>query len=313
VSSPQYLVTGAAGFIGSHSVDCLLAAGHQVVGIDNLRTGHLQNLKEAFKSNRFEFIQADITDETVMDELFRTHTFSGVLHLAALVSVPESFSEPGLNSRINLVGSDIIARLCIKHSCKRIVFASSSAVYGDAVDLPCSESFMPQPLSPYGAAKLAAENMLLGYASGYDLEAVCFRYFNIYGLRQDPGSPYSGVLSIFTDRLRQGLPITVYGDGEQTRDFVAVKDVAKTNCFALTATSIVSGRYNVCTGNSISLNQILTLCREYYPQAPAVRYDVARQGDIRHSLGDPKLIHDILGITLSTPFTEGLQELICKA
>jgi UDP-glucose 4-epimerase len=306
VSSIKYLVTGASGFIGSHSVDYLLAAGHQVVGVDNLRTGRLQNLKQAFASDRFELIQADISDEAVMDQLFQDHAFAGVLHLAALVSVPESFSEPGLNVRINLLGSDIIARLCVKHSCKRIVFASSSAVYGDAAELPCSESAMPQPLSPYGAAKLAAENMLLGYAASYALETVCFRYFNIYGPRQDPGSPYSGVLSIVTDRLRQGLPVTIYGDGEQTRDFVAVKDVAKANGLALTADNIVSGRYNVCTGNSISLNQILTLCREYYPQAPATRYDVARQGDIRHSLGDPGLARDILGITLRTSFSAGL-------
>jgi UDP-glucose 4-epimerase len=169
---------------------------------------------------------------------------------------------------------------------------------------------MPQPLSPYGAAKLAAENMLLGYAAGFGFEAVCFRYFNIYGPRQDPGSPYSGVLSIFTDRLRQGLPVTVYGDGEQTRDFVAVKDLARANGQALTADSVTSGSCNVCTGNSISLNQILALCREYYPQAPDVRYETARQGDIRHSLGDPGLLQKTLGIALTTPFSVGLHDLL---
>jgi UDP-glucose 4-epimerase len=312
VTSQKYLVTGAAGFIGSHSVDCLLAMGYQIVAVDNLRTGHLQNLEGALASGRCEFIQADISDEAVMDELFDSHRFSGVLHLAALVSVPESFSNPALNSQINLLGSDVIARLCVKYSCRRIVFASSSAVYGDAIDLPSRESAMPWPLSPYGAAKLATENMLLGYAASYDLEAVCFRYFNVYGPRQDPSSPYSGVLSIFTNRFRQGLSVTIYGDGEQTRDFITVRDVAQANSQALVADEVSSGRYNVCTGNSVSLNQILALYREYYPQAPSAHYDTPRQGDIRHSRGDPALLQSTLGIELSTPFSQGLSELIAS-
>lgn len=310
MSASKYLVTGAAGFIGSHSVDRLLAMGMQVVGVDNLRTGRLENLTEAMQSERFQLIQSDISDEAAMDELFQTHQFAGVLHLAALASVPESFSNPALNAQINLLGSDIIARLCVKYSCPRIVFASSAAVYGDTTDLPCRESAMPRPLSPYGAAKLAAENMLLGYAESYPLEAVCYRYFNVYGPRQDPSSSYSGVLSIFTDRFRQGLAVTIYGDGEQTRDFVAVRDIAKANCEALTTAQVVTGRYNACTGHSVSLNQILALYRDYYPQLPATNYEAAREGDIRHSLGDPALLQTTLNIVLPTSFAEGLELLI---
>ena len=240
-----FLVTGAAGFIGSHSVEGLLAQDCRVIGVDNLRTGHLENLEIARTSPRFEWILADASDEAAMRALFEQHRFTGVLHLAALVSVPESFREPALNYRLNLAAADSIARLCLEFECRRLVFASSAAVYGAAAALPNRESATPRPQSPYAAAKLAAEVMLLGYAASYGLEAVCLRYFNVYGPRQDPSSPYSGVLSIFTDRFRQGLPVTVYGDGEQTRDFIAVRDVARANREALLQTPITAGHYNV--------------------------------------------------------------------
>ena len=305
-----YLVTGAAGFIGSHSVDHLLALGHAVVGVDNLRTGHLHNLSAASRSGRLTFIEADAGDETAMASLFGDYHFRGVLHLAALVSVPESFEKPELNTQINLLTTDTIARLCLKYRCPRIVFASSAAVYGIEAELPCRESATPAPVSPYGAAKLASEVMLLGYASSYAIDAVCLRYFNIYGPRQDPGSPYSGVLSIFTDRYQQGLPVTVYGDGEQTRDFVAVADVAQANVQALTAEQVPSGRYNVCTGQALSLNQVLVYYQQLYPEVPVPSYGPARSGDIRHSTGDPAVLHAVLGLVMDTPFAQGLQALL---
>ncbi|MBL8251363.1 MAG: GDP-mannose 4,6-dehydratase, partial [Candidatus Competibacter sp.] len=198
--TPIYLVTGAAGFIGSHSVEWLLGQGQRVVGVDNLRTGHLENLSAARSSPNFEWVLADAGDEAAMRELFERHRFSGVLHLAALVSVPESFRDPALNARLNLTATDTLARLCLKFSCQRVIFASSAAVYGTAAALPNQESAPPQPQSPYAAAKLASEVMLLGYAASFGLEVACLRYFNVYGPRQDPSSPYSGVLSIFTDR-----------------------------------------------------------------------------------------------------------------
>ena len=303
------LVTGAAGFIGSHSVEWLLARGCRVVGVDTLRTGRLENLAVARASPHFAWVQADAGDEAAMRALFECYRFDGVLHLAALVSVPESFREPALNYRLNLANADCIARLSLECGCKRLVFASSAAVYGAAATLPNHELALPQPQSPYAAAKLAAETMLLGYAASYGLEAVCLRYFNIYGLRQDPASPYSGVLSIFTDRFRQGLPVTVYGDGEQSRDFVAVQDVARANGLALLQTAMPSGRYNVCTGRAVSLNQVLAIYRELYPAAPATRYDEVRVGDIRHSLGDPAALRAALGYSAQISFEMGLREL----
>ncbi|HRY15557.1 MAG: NAD-dependent epimerase/dehydratase family protein [Candidatus Competibacteraceae bacterium] len=304
-----FLVTGAAGFIGSHSVEWLLAHNYQVVGVDNLRTGHLENLEVAQSSPEFEWVLADVCDEAVMRELFRKHRFAGVLHLAALVSVPESFREPALNYQLNLATVDSIARLCLEFECKRLVFASSAAVYGSHAALPNQEFAIPQPQSPYAAAKLAAEVILLGYAASYGLEAICLRYFNVYGPRQDPGSPYSGVLSIFTDRFQGGLPVTVHGDGEQTRDFVSVRDVARANGEALTQMHVVVDRYNVCTGRGISLNQVLAIYQELFPNAPPAKYTAARIGDIRHSRGYPGKLQDMLSFKSQTPFEQGLREL----
>ena len=304
-----FLVTGAAGFIGSHSVEWLLQRGWSVVGVDNLRTGHLENLAAARSSPDFTLLIADAGDETAMRPLFQQHRFAGVLHLAALVSVPESFREPALNSRLNLAAADTVARLCLEFDCKRLVFASSAAVYGANAALPNQESANPQPQSPYAAAKLAAEVMLLGYAASYGLETVCLRYFNVYGPRQDPNSPYSGVLSIFTDRFRCGLPVIVYGDGEQTRDFIAVRDVADANGKALTQAHVVSGRYNVCTGRAVSLNQVLAVYCELFLDVPPAEYAPGRIGDIRHSLGDPSLLRTMLQFNAQTSFQQGLREL----
>ena len=307
--TPTFLVTGAAGFIGSHSVEGLLQRGVRVVGVDNLCTGHLENLAAARASPQFEWVNADAGDETVMRPLFQRHRFAGVLHLAALVSVPESFREPALNYRLNLATADGIARLCLEFDCKRLVFASSAAVYGADAALPNRETAMPHPQSPYAAAKLAAEVMLLGYAASYGLEAVCLRYFNVYGPRQDPASPYSGVLSIFTDCFRRGLPVTIYGDGEQTRDFVSVRDVAQVNSKTLIQPGVVSGRYNVCTGHAVSLNQVLALYQELFPGSPLPEHAAARIGDIRHSLGDPEALRRVLAFTAEVPFGRGVREL----
>lgn len=310
MNAVTFLVTGAAGFIGSHSVDRLLAQGHRVVGLDDLSSGRMANLAKAGLSRGFQFIEAEVSDEERLRSLFKEYRFAGVLHLAALVSVPESFEKPTLNSRINLGATDLLARLALEHGCRRMVFASSAAVYGDDADLPNREIDSPHPVSPYAAAKLASEVMLLGYAQSYGLEVVCFRYFNVYGPRQNPASPYSGVLSIFSDRFKAGLPVTVYGDGQQSRDFISVRDVARANCHALTDATVPSGRYNLCTGQATSLNQVLHVFREAYPVAPTPRYAQPRAGDIRHSRGDPARLREALGIEAQVPFQEGLRALI---
>jgi UDP-glucose 4-epimerase len=278
--------------------------------VDNLRTGRLEYLQAAHHSPRFRFVRGDITDEPFLAGLFERERFRGVLHLAALVSVAESIREPALNFHLNLAATDVVARLCLRYGCRRMVFASSAAVYGDATCLPIVESLQPQPLSPYGAAKLASEDLLLGYHASYGLETVCLRYFNVYGPGQDPRSPYSEVLSIFSRRFRGGLPVTVYGNGEQTRDFVSVHDVATANMQALTADQALSGVYNLCTGRGASLKQVLAVYFSAYPQAPAVLYAERRPGDILHSVGDPHRALEALGIEARTELASGLRELI---
>ncbi len=310
MNTRPFLVTGAAGFIGSHSVDRLLAQDYKVVGLDDLSSGRLDNLAKAKAMPGFRFVQGDVSDEKQMRSLFREYDFAGVLHLAALVSVPESFEKPAQNARVNLTATDLLARTALERGCRRIVFASSAAVYGTDAALPNRESAAPHPVSPYAAAKLASEIMLLGYAESHGLETVCFRYFNVYGSRQNPGSPYSGVLSIFDDRFKAGLPVTVYGDGEQSRDFISVQDVARANCHALSAMTVSSDRYNLCTGQGTTLNQILRVFRDAFPDVPEPRHGESRVGDIRHSIGDPSKLREVLGIEAHIPFDNGLRALI---
>jgi len=193
---------------------------------------------------------------------------------------------------------------------KRVVFASSAAVYGDATALPLREESEKRPISPYGAAKLASEALLLGHAASYGFTVRCHRYFNVFGPRQDPASPYSGVISIFDRFYREGRAVTLFGDGRQTRDFVSVHDVARANVLAATRPGLASGVVNICTGRPTSLLQIVEVFSRHYPQAPAPQHAAARTGDIVHSMGDPARAQAEMGFTAETPVETGLGELI---
>ncbi|HZL78784.1 MAG TPA: SDR family NAD(P)-dependent oxidoreductase, partial [Candidatus Limnocylindrales bacterium] len=186
------IVTGAAGFIGSHTVDRLLREGHTVVGLDNLRTGRLENLPVAFQAPRFHLEQIDITEQGKLDRVVEQVKPQAIIHLAALVSVQESIANPDLNRLLNLEATKLVAESAAAHQVSRIVFASSAAVYGDCPDLPLNESSDKHPSSPYGSAKLQSESLLFDCARENNLAALCLRYFNVFGLRQDPASPYSG-------------------------------------------------------------------------------------------------------------------------
>lgn len=306
----SFLVTGGAGFIGSHTVDRLLHEGHQVVAVDNFRTGHRHNLETALTNPHCQLIEADVSDEKALAAIFQQQRFDGVIHLAALVSVPESFSEPALNYRLNVHSTELIARQCIQHHCQRLVYASSAAVYGDRASIPNQESALPDPVSPYAAAKIAGEYLLAGYRAGFPLRTLCLRYFNVYGPRQDPRSPYSGVLSIFARRFADGQAVSVHGDGEQSRDFISVRDVARINTLAATLPDLASGIMNVCTGQAVTLNQILAIFQDAYPDSPAPQYQSPREGDIRHSRGDPAQLLSYLHTSAAVPLSEGLRELI---
>jgi UDP-glucose 4-epimerase len=193
---------------------------------------------------------------------------------------------------------------------KRIVFASSAAIYGDATSLPIRESAEKKPISPYGAAKLASEVLLLGHAAAFGITVRCQRYFNVFGPRQDPASFYSGVISIFGRRYREGKPVTLFGDGQQTRDFISVHDVARANVLAATQPAIKSGAANICTGRATSLLQIVDVFRRHYPQAAVPTHAAARPGDIIHSLGATDVAAEELDFRAEVSVEAGLHELI---
>jgi UDP-glucose 4-epimerase len=307
--SLKVLVTGAAGFIGSHTVDQLLTAGHEVWGVDNYRTGRRENLALAFPNPRFHFAELDVAEEPDFFGFVGKIKPDAIIHLAALVSVPESIANPALNERLNFQATRIVAEAARLHKIPRIVFASSAAVYGDPKTYPLDEDTVKNPLSPYGSSKLASENLLFDYARTHGITARCQRYFNVYGPRQDPRSPYSGVISIFLDHLVRKSSPTIFGDGEQTRDFVYVHDVAQANAIAATALGLNSGVVNICTGQAVSLNQLWRSLASERTDCPAPIYAPPRPGDIQHSCGCTDVARYSLGFKARHTLAEGLRAL----
>lgn len=304
------LVTGGAGFIGSHTVDRLLAAGHTVTVVDNFRTGRRANLSDAQKSPAFRLFEADVAETGALGAIVASARPDAIIHLAALVSVQESMSNPELNYALNVRATHFVAEAARLHGVKRLVFASSAAIYGDTSDLPIRETSGKKPISPYGAAKLASEALLLGHGAAFGITVRCQRYFNVFGPRQDPASPYSGVISIFDRRYREGKGVSIFGDGRQTRDFISVHDVARANLIAATAAKLESGVANICTGRATSLLDAVAVFAGHYPSAPAVIHAPPRVGDIVHSLGAPEVAATELGFRAEVEVSEGLMELI---
>ncbi len=305
----RILVTGAAGFIGSHTIDQLLKAGHSVYGVDNLRTGRLGNISDAIQAG-LEFHQFDILDSERLNRLVKKARIEAIIHCAALVSVTESINNPDVNFRLNIEGTYRVAEAARLNSVRRLVFASSAAVYGDTQRMPVKEKSELKPISPYGAAKLASEYILLSYATAYGMTVRIQRYFNVYGVRQDASSPYSGVISIFARRLSRGQPITIYGDGKQTRDFIHVSDVAKANMAAATKPRIKTGIANICTGKPTSL---LRLVKELNRSGSTVCQPIfapPRIGDINRSVGCSNIAAKDLGFVAKRLVTQGLAELM---
>lgn len=304
------LVTGAAGFIGSHTTDQLLRAGHRVTGVDDFRTGRRENLASALASPQFALQELDVAAPGALAELVARLRPEAIVHLAALVSVPESMRDPELNFRLNVLATHAVAEAARRSGVPRIVFASSAAVYGNAADLPLQEHTPPQPVSPYGAAKLASEALLLGHGAAFGLTVRCQRYFNVFGPRQDPASPYSGVISIFARRFHAGQAVTIFGDGNQTRDFISVHDVARANVLAATRPGLASGVANICTGRGTSLRDVLAVFAAAYPDSPYPVHAPERAGDVRYSVGAPDEAARALGFRVEVTVEHGLRELI---
>ena len=316
----KYLVTGGAGFIGSHIVDALVEQGCDVVVLDDLSSGHKENLSKVW--NKIEFIEGDIRDAKTC--LKAAEGCAGIFHEAALVSVPDSINRPRDNHDINITGTLNILEAARQQGVKRVVFASSAAVYGDNPELPKREDMLPEPKSPYALAKLTGEYYLKVYAECFGLETVALRYFNVFGPRQDPSSMYSGVISIFSERIKEGLPITIYGDGKQTRDFVSVADVVQANVLAMTAStrkpgvsSLRSGEgaerfaiFNVATGTQTSLLQLLSTLEELTGNKVERNFAAARPGDIQRSLADISKVRKFFKYAPNVCLKDGLSQLL---
>jgi nucleoside-diphosphate-sugar epimerase len=299
----RYVVTGGAGFIGSNTVDELVKRGHSVVVLDDLSAGKEENLAEV--RNKITFIKGSITDIEVVRKAM--HEADYVLHLAARTSVPRSVKDPIGTNTINIDGTLNVLVAARDAKAKRIVFAASSSAYGETPTLPKVETMHPAPISPYGVTKYVGELYLQTFGRCYGLENVCLRYFNVFGPRQDPGSPYSGVLSKFCAAFLEKTEPVVFGDGEQTRDFTYIDNVVQANLLACEA-PIASGKViNVGTGARISLNQTLQLLREIAGDNLEAKYEPARDGDIRDSQADITLAHELLKYQPTVDFPEGLR------
>ncbi len=275
----QILITGGAGFIGSHTTDAALSAGHKVRVFDNLHTGSHRNLPASA-----EFVYGDVTNLTHLRTVMAG--CDAVIHLAALVSVPYSLIEPVETHRINTTGTVNVLEAARQTGVRRCVLASTCAVYGDLPGRK-DERATVQPRVPYATSKLMAEQWLQLYWRAYAMETAILRYFNVYGPRQRADSPYSGVLARWAAAIVEGAPCVVFGDGQQTRDFVSVHDVAAANLMMATCQEAAWGEvYNVATGAATSLNQILNELGAVLARQPQCRYEPPRPGDLLHSEGD---------------------------
>jgi nucleoside-diphosphate-sugar epimerase len=301
-----YLVTGGAGFIGSHLCEALVKRDARVRVIDNLATGRRENL--AHLAARIEFIEADLVDAEAM-----RHAAEGVsiiFHQAAIPSVPRSVADPRLNHEANVNGTFNLLIAARAAGVRRVVFAASSSAYGETETLPKTETMVPSPLSPYAAAKLFGEYYCGVFTRVYGLETVALRYFNVFGPRQDPSSPYSGVISKFVTALLQGERPKIYGDGEQSRDFTYIDNVVDANLRAATSPEASGSVINVGVGERITLNRLLAELQRIIGTDLAPVYEEPRAGDVRHSLADITRAAQLLGYEPLVPFATGLQRTV---
>jgi len=294
----KILVTGGAGFIGSNLVDKLIDEGHKVFVIDNFSTGKKENLNK-----KAIFYKADICDLNKILPLFKEINY--VFHLAADPRVVFSVKNPIESHKVNIDGTLNVLHASYKNKVKRLIFASSSAVYGDTKKLPLKEDITPNPVSPYGLHKLIDEYYCKLFSNLYNLETVCLRYFNVYGPRMDPNGPYALVIGKFLKLRKENKPLTIYGDGKQTRDFVYVDDVIKANILAMKNKKVGRGEViNICSEKNYSINYIAKLIggkKIYLP---------ARRGEMRHTLGDNSLTKKLLGWKPKINIEEGIKRLI---
>jgi UDP-glucose 4-epimerase len=303
----KVLVTGGAGFIGSHLVDRLVDCGYLVRVLDNLSTGRLDNIRGHLSSGRVEFIEGDVRDASIVEQCVKDVDMA--FHLAAITSVPYSVENPGITFDVNVRGTMNLLRFCSKVGVSKFVFVSSCAVYGEPIFLPVTEEHPTNPISPYAESELAAEKFCLGFHARRLLPAVILRLFNVYGLRQG-ANEYCGVITRFIDRSNRKLPLVVYGDGGKSRDFVNVQDVVEAIVRSIISRNAEGEVFNIGYGEPTSINELANVVLEATKAGFEVAYESAREGDIKHSYASISKASRLLGYKPEVDLGHGLRKLL---
>ncbi|MFA5074096.1 MAG: NAD-dependent epimerase/dehydratase family protein [Nitrospirota bacterium] len=304
------LVTGGAGFIGSNIAEALLLRGYRVVVLDDLSTGSMQNILALQDYDNLKFIHGSILDAGLLRSIIKTESISLVSHQAAVPSVSKSVKDPLTTIGVNVTGTTTLFQTAAEYGCKRIVFASSSSVYGDTAELPKREGMSLNPKSPYAVSKASKEMLARVFSNLYDLEIVGLRYFNVYGRRQNPASDYAAVIPTFITRALRNEPLPIEGDGMQTRDFSYIDDVVSANLQALTRNVIQGNIFNIAYGERITVLDLAELIRREARSSSEIVYRPKRSGDVRDSLADVTLARTQLAYEPRFPIQQGIVETI---
>ncbi|MDA8172094.1 MAG: SDR family oxidoreductase [Nitrospiraceae bacterium] len=304
------LVTGGAGFIGSNLAEALLSMGYEVTIIDDLSTGKMGNIEGLLKNSRLSFFEGSILDAGLLKSVIGQKGVTLISHQAAIPSVAKSIDNPPRSMQANVVGTSTLFDVAARAGCKRIVFASSSSIYGDTPELPKRESMPLNPKSPYAVSKAAKEMLARVFSGLYGMEIVGLRYFNVYGRRQDPASEYAAVVPKFVTRAMRGEPITIEGDGLQTRDFTYIDDVIQANIKALTGRGVQSGAFNIAFGERISVLDLAQMILKITGSKSQIVHNPPRPGDVRDSLADIENARRLLGYSPSFALKSGLEETV---
>lgn len=304
------LVTGGAGFIGSHVCEALLTAGHRVVALDNLSTGYERNFQDFRSHPDFTFVQGDIRDLSALKKVLADHSITHISHQAALGSVPRSIKEPLLSNEVNVTGTLNVFWAAKEAGVKRVALAISSSIYGDTPTLPKKETMPYSPRSPYAVTKVTKDLYAKLFYEAYGLETVGLRYFNVYGPRQDPNGPYAAVIPRFVLAALKNQPLQIFGDGAQTRDFTYVQDAVVANLLALTEKAAPGKSFNVCGGKRISIRKLANQVIRISKSQSQIVHNPPRFGDVKHSLGSLAYAKKYLGFSPSVELEDGLKKTV---